>query len=136
MLKIYLSHSIKGVKGSDATAEEMDVNCERIKLVAMNLRYKLHSTIEIYVPAEHEEFVSIAYRDKYLTEEQILAIDCKIIDGCDVVLCNVEESKGDVLQGGRKVEVNYAKSEGKPVIIFDELDEAVYGVNELMTGHN
>ncbi len=135
-MRIYLSHSIRGMKGADATQEDMDANCERIKLVAINLRRKISSTIELYVPAEHEEFVNIAWREGFLSDEQVLATDCRIIDRCDLVLCNVEKSKGDVLQGGRAVEIDHAKAIGKPVIIFDDLEEAAWHVNQIMIGHN
>ena len=135
-MRVYLSHSMRGLKGLKATIEDQIANCERAALLAFNLRYKLSKTIEIYVPAENEEFVRIAFAEGYITVEQILAVDCKIIDTCDVVLVNVEESKGDELQGGRKFEYNHAKATGKPTFIFEEIDEAVWHIEELLTGHN
>lgn len=135
-LRVYLSHSIRGVKAADATQEDMDANCERIKLVAMTLRYELGANVEIYVPAENEEFVGIAWREKMLTEEQILDVDCKIIDARDMVICNVEEAKGDVLQGGRLTEVAHAQKCEKPVCVFDRCEEAVAFIKDYMAGHN
>lgn len=135
-LRVYLSHSIRGMKGSDATIEDMNENCERIKLVAMTLRHELGPNVEIYVPAEHERFVQIAFVCKMLSEEQILEIDCKIIDSLDMLICNVEESKGDKLQGGREIEVFHAAKSKKPCFVFNRCHEAEEFIKDYMAGHN
>lgn len=121
-MKIYLSHSIRGKHGADATPEQMKINCDRVMLVAAKIREAL-TGIDLYVPAEHEDFVSIAYRDDYLTEEQILDIDCKIIDGCDGVV--VYTPVDDPIQGGRKIEFDHATATGKPVLVFIHEREAI-----------
>jgi len=79
--------------------------------------------IEMYVPAESEEFVGRAYRAGYISEKQILEIDCQIIDSCDMVIVWIPE--GDSLQGGRLVEYRHAVEVGIPVLIFSELEEAI-----------
>jgi hypothetical protein len=118
------------MKGSDATHEDMDLNCERIISIAKYLRTQLSGDIEIYVPAEHEEFVQISYDKGWLTEEQILEIDCDIISRGDVVLCHVQESLGDELQGGREIEVKHAIKTGKAHFIFEQPDEALIWLSE------
>jgi len=124
-MRIYLSHSIRGIKGTAATQTDMKENCDRIKGVADAIRHTLHrADVEIYVPAEHEDFVGIAFRDKYLVEREILEIDCKIIgETCDVVIVNVPD--GDELQGGRLVEYNYAVANNIPVLVFSEVLQAI-----------
>ena len=73
-MKIYCSHSIRGVKGEAATEEDIKFNCDRIKLIVGRLR-KQFPEIEFYLPAEHEDFVNQACQWKLLNEQQILSID-------------------------------------------------------------
>ena len=91
-------------------------------LIAKFIR-KLVPAAELYVPAEHEDFVSIAFRDGYLFEHEVLEIDCKIIDTCDgvIVYCPPD----DPIQGGRKVEYDHAVATICPVLIFEAAVEAV-----------
>ncbi len=123
-MRIYISHSIRGKYGKDATNTQMKANCDAIMEVANHLRASFfNNRCEFYVPAEHEDFVGIAYREQYLTEKQILNIDCKIIASCDAVIICVPE--GDELNGGRKIEHDYAIKHNIPVCIFHQLSEAI-----------
>jgi len=117
-MKIYVSHSIRGTKGVDATEKDMQQNCERIKVVVKQLR-KEFPTIEFYVPAESEPFVNNAHKKKYLTEKQILDVDCSIIDECDMVIIYMPPDD-NILQGGRLVEYNHCRKTNKPVFSFNE----------------
>ncbi|KKM07782.1 hypothetical protein LCGC14_1730470 [marine sediment metagenome] len=132
-MRVYLSHSIRGLKGTDATHEDMRKNCEAIKKVAEFIRERI-SGIDLYVPAENETFVLIAFDKEYITEEQILDVDCTIIDDCDAVICRVE-AIGDQLQGGRKIEIDHAEATNKPYIVFAHAYEAVnWLVHQIMKG--
>jgi len=119
--KIYVSHSIRGPKGCNASDADMKKNCERIIKVVEKLR-KLHPEIDFYVPAEHEDFVQKAYKKKYITEDQILKIDCEIIDECDMVAI-FTPSDDPIVQGGRLVEKSHAFTTGKPVYQFRDFAE-------------
>jgi nucleoside 2-deoxyribosyltransferase len=99
----------------------MKENCDAMIRLANQLRKALPN-IEFYVPAEHEDFVSIAYALNYLSEEEILEIDCKIIDYCDAVIVLVPQ--GDELQGGRKVEYDHAVENNIPVCVYCLVGEA------------
>jgi len=121
-MRYYLSHSIRGAKGEAATPTDMKKNCDKVIEVADVIRFALPS-VELYVPAEHEDFVSIAFLDKYLTEQQVLEIDCKIIDICDGVIIYCPPD--DPIQGGRKVEFDHAAMECKPILVFQEPVEAI-----------
>lgn len=115
----YFSHSIRGKKGKDATDEDMERNCNTAMRVATWIRESI-SGIDLYIPAEHEDFVAIAYKDKYLTEKQILEIDCKILKRQDFhIVYEVDEWLG----GGIEVEINAAKKYRKPIFYVSELDE-------------
>lgn len=118
-IRFYLSHSIRGKYGKDATHAQMKINCDKAILIANLIRNAIPS-IEIYCPAEHEDFVLIAHEKHYLNEKQILDVDCTIIDSCEGVIIYVPE--GDELQGGRKIEHNYAVAHKKSVIPFDNVE--------------
>ena len=121
-MRFYLSHSIRGKYGKDATPTQMKENCDRIITIARMIRESIPA-VDLYVPALHEDFVGIAYKDKYLTEKQILDIDCKIIDTCDgvIVYCPPD----DPIQGGRQVEWEHAVVTHKPVMVFDTSGQAI-----------
>lgn len=121
-MRFYLSHSIRGKYGKDATNTQMWENCDKAILIANMIRNALPS-IEVYVPAEYEDFVLTAYQKHYITEEQILDVDCSIIDGCDSVIIYVPE--GDELQGGRNIECEYAMRHNKRVFIFNNVETVI-----------
>ena len=127
-MKFYLSHSIRGKYGNTATNMQMKENCEKAILIANLIRNALPS-IEIYCPAEHEDFVLTAYQKHYITEKQILDVDCSIIDNCTGVIIYVPE--GDVLQGGRKIEFEYAKDK-KLVLIFKDVEDIINQLAEFI----
>lgn len=122
-MKFYLSHSIRGAKKDKATPLDMKKNCDRVILVANYIR-RIVPEAELYVPAEHEDFVGIAFHDKYLNEHQVLEIDCKIIDRCDgvIIFC----PPNDPICGGRTIEYEHAIATSKPVLIFDHAIQATH----------
>lgn len=99
----------------------MKENCDKAILIANVIRNALQ--VDIYCPAEHEDFVLTAYQKRYVTEKQILDVDCTIIDGCEGVIIYVPE--GDELQGGRKVEYDHAVKCGIPVFVFDNVEHII-----------
>ena len=108
-MKVYLSHCIRGAKGTDATAEDMQANCSCAKRYGEELRAV---RFDVHIPAEHEDFVNRAYNMNLLTEEQILAVDCAIIDACDAV---VVLDMGHISRG-MQVEIDHANRTGKLVL--------------------
>jgi len=128
MMRVYLSHKIRGEKGLKATATEMKENCDEAIKIANELREALPG-IEFYVPGEHEDFVQAAFYGGYLTEKEILEIDCRIIDKCDAVMIYVP--KGDEVQGGRGVELDYAYNNNIRVCIVENVYEAIEWLAEM-----
>ena len=122
MMRYYLSHSIRGKHGVFATLDQMEANCDRVIVVANKIREALPS-VDLYVPAEHEDFVHIAFTDGYLNEQQVLEIDCKIIDNCDGVI--IFSPPDDKIQGGRAVERDHAIATNIPVMAFSHEREAI-----------
>ncbi len=129
-MRFYVSHSIQGKYGEDATPAQMKENCDRVIKVCEVIRRML-PYVDLYVPAEHEDFVGIAYADKYLTRDQILEIDCKIIDRCDgvIIFCPADDS----ICGGRTVEREHAIATSKPVLIFQASGEAISWLTHQVT---
>ncbi len=120
-MRYYLSHAIRGKAGLNALHGQQAKNCAEAKRVANVLR-GLFPKLELYVPAENETFVQIAYDTGHLAEKEILDIDCKIIDNLDGVLVYVPDD--DELQGGRKIEYDHAVATNKSVCIFHTPEEA------------
>jgi len=121
-VKIYLSHRISG-GDKNTPYTEQEKNCKAAKDIAKQITDALPS-VEVYVPGNQtEEFVRIAYARKYLTIQQILDVDCGIIDTKDVVI--VYCPPDDPMQGGRLVEYNHALATSKPVVIFQIVDEVI-----------
>jgi hypothetical protein len=119
-IKVYVSHSIRGKKGKDATREDMQHNNRLAIIFGQALRRKFPG-IDFYVPGDHDEFVLIAYKKGYLSEDQILDVDCEIVRGCHFVLAY---SPDGYLSGGMKVEIEYAGDHGIPVTVISKLDNA------------
>lgn len=115
----YFSHTIRGKKGKHASDEDVERNCKEAMKVALWIRENI-SEIDLYVPAEHEEFVHITYRDEYLTEKEILEIDCKILVKKDFHI--VYEVDG-WLGGGIAIEIDAAKKAGMMIFYVSNLDE-------------
>ena len=120
-MRFYLSHSIRGKHGKDATPTQIKENCDKAILIANLIRNAIPS-IEIYCPGEHEDFVGLCWHEHYLIEKQILEIDCAIIDGCEGVIVYVPE--GDELQGGRKIEYDHAAPK-MSVWVFDNVEQII-----------
>ncbi len=121
-MEIYLSHSIRGKLGSDSTPESLNKNC----LAAIEVGNKIRTECpwaSIYIPAEHESFVQKAYNKGYMTERQILDVDCDIIAEHDILIIYVPE--GDELQGGRLVEHDFASNECMAIGLFKTTTEAI-----------
>jgi len=133
-MKVYLSHSIRGSKGNAATQTEQKACCDAAIALGERISAEIPS-LELYIPGANEEFVAIAYRKSYMTIDEILDVDCTIIDNCEAVIVYVPTD--DQLQGGRLVEFKHAVDTDKPVICFNEneVDNIVkWLVHLIMTG--
>jgi hypothetical protein len=76
--------------------------------------------INFYVPGDHDEFVLICYKWKLLSEKQILAVDCEIVQQCGFIIAY---SPDGYISRGMSIEIEYAGEHGIPVIIVGRLDE-------------
>jgi len=115
-IKAYLSHAIMGVNGANATEEYINANNKKAICMGKNLR-TLIPNLSLHIPAEHEAFVHRAYTMGHLTIDQILDIDCDIINGVDIVLVYNHEGQ---LSNGMKREIDYANKHKIPIIVFND----------------
>lgn len=130
VIKAYFSHPIRGTKGKDATDEDIAVNCQSAIIFIEILRREFPE-LDIYCPAEHDEFVATAYREKILTESEILAVDCILLSKRDVLLVDTRQG---FFSTGMKIETNYAYSRHIPVLFLSDFTMAKYIIYEYLEG--
>jgi hypothetical protein len=76
--------------------------------------------MDLYVPAEHDEFVQIAYNKKYINEIDILSVDCDIINRCDLLIIFGDASTSI----GMQTELKFAEKNNIPIYFMPKLDKA------------
>ncbi len=109
----YLSHAIQGRLGNKATDAYMETNCKRVIQFTKKLRKEFGNQLDIYLPADHEEFVHRSFSMGLLSIDEILVIDCDIIKSKDILILYIPDS---YVSGGMIKEAHKAKCLGKPVI--------------------
>jgi hypothetical protein len=97
----------------------MVYNCQRTLVYAGLLRRQFPE-LDVYVPAEHEDFVQRAFERGYVDEKEILTVDCDIVQACCGVLAYAPDG---VLSNGMMVEINHAKAMGIPVRVVTCIDD-------------
>jgi len=137
-IRVYFSHAIRGQVGVGATHEVQNTNCKAAQDMAANVRQLLFIQrpdieLDFYIPADHEDFVQIAYDEKIIPEVDILKVDCLIIkDRCDATVVFVPS--WDKVQGGRKVEWKFCIENELPVAVFERAAQAVAFIIEQADG--
>lgn len=126
IFRIYFSHIIRGKKGNKATDQEIQDNIDRAVWVGTQLKSYLldwekmdgFPKLDLYIPGEHDEFVQIAWKKKFINEEQILNVDCTILDRCRLIILY-----GDYLSKGMKIEFEHAKSNDISIFSMPSLSD-------------
>jgi len=111
-VRAYISHTIRGKHGIGATDTQRKENSEKCISFGNALR-KEFPNVDFYVPGEHHEIDTISYRKGYMTEEQILDIDCTIISRCNFI---VILSPDDYISKGMQIEIDHAVENNIPII--------------------
>jgi len=130
-IRAYVGHSIRGKFGNAATAEQMEVNNQKATEFGKQLAGEFPN-IDFYVPGYHDEFVLIAYKKEYLTEKQILDVDCDIVSRCNFLIVFAPD---DYISKGMRIEIDHAVKHNIPVILAVDGDydshfkKIVYGIN-------
>jgi len=111
-IRAYVSHSIRGKYGATATQEQMEANNQKALGFGRELAGEF-SGVDFYIPAVHDEFVLIAYRKGYLTEKQILDVDCDIVSKCNFLVVFAPD---DYISKGMGIEIGHAVENNIPII--------------------
>ena len=111
-IRAYVSHSIRGKFGKAATDEQRKENSDRAIEFGRVLRAEF-PTIDFYIPGEHYEIDTIAFRKGYMTEGQILDIDCIIISRCNFMIVYAPD---DYIGEGMNIEIDHCVFNNIPVI--------------------
>ena len=140
--RIYMSHSIRGKNGINATYEEISANLAHARKVGTEIKSYLWDwqtqdgfpELDLYVPAEHDEFVQIAYNRGFLDETEILACDCEIIDKCQLVVMY-----GEPYSRGMHIEYDYAVQNKipafkMPIICTETISALQFVIHLILTG--
>lgn len=112
----YISHPIRGKAGNDATEEDMNNNNLKAKTMGGYLR-TLMPNLTLYIPAEMDDFLIPRGIKPVKIVEELLALDCAIIKGRDILL--VYNHDGHISDGMQR-EIDYAKEHNIPIIVFDD----------------
>lgn len=110
MLRAYLSHPIRGPKGSTATQEDMDTNNQAAIKFANTIRQHFPA-LDLYVPAEHDEALNILWRENYITIDELLWADCRVLAKRDFLIAYVPYG---FVSSGMSKEINYAQKHNIP----------------------
>lgn len=125
-IRAYVSHPIRGIKGKDATREDMEANNRRAIEFGKMLRERF-PTVEFYIPAEHDEFVLEAYEQGSLTENEILDADCAIVRKCNFLLALTLD---DHLSRGMFKEMREASRCNIPILVIENDEAGIQIVNQ------
>ena len=116
--RAYISHSIRGKLGVNATPESMTENNVKAHEAAVLMRCILPE-VHLYVPGEHDEVISLLYQDKRLKEGDILWADCEIIRNCNILLA---WSPDDLISTGMHIEIDFANAHDIPVYLIHDVE--------------
>ncbi len=117
--RAYVSHSIRGKLGVNATLESMAENNVKAHEAAVLMRCILPE-VHLYVPGEHDEIIVHLFQDGRLKEEDILWADCKIIQKCAFLIA---WSPNDFISTGMGIEIDFATEQNIPVYIIHDVEE-------------
>lgn len=115
----YFSHPIRGAAGESATPEQIKQACEECSDVAWQIEED--TGVALYIPADHDEFVQVAYKNQLISERGILLTDCDILSRRDFVLAY--DPSGQMVSRGMRIEIEHALAINKPVFLFHEWND-------------
>lgn len=128
-IKVYISHSIRGQKGKDATHDDMVQNNQRAITFGIILSCSKFPQVDFYIPGEHDRFVLIAYESGMLTEKQILEVDCQILKDHHILLNYIPDQ---YISGGMLTENMYAQMNGIPILMAQNIEAAEKVLNRFL----
>ena len=115
----YFSHPIRGLKGAAATVDDQSLN-NNLAIVVGKILSNFCPALDLYIPAEHDEFGTEFSLRKSTSVEEILEIDKIILERRDILIAFCYNG---VLSSGMKIEIDHANDKGIPVFMFEKVTE-------------
>lgn len=109
---VYVSHPIRG-NAENPTPEQIWRNCQMGVDVGRVLSFWF-SSVEFYVPGEHDHFPQMAMSLGYLSVDDVIDIDCAILQACQAVVAVYPV--GESPSAGMMEEINCADEFAIPVL--------------------
>lgn len=119
-IRAYCSHSIRGYMGEKCPIKQRDFNKTKAIEWGKKLWIFFGSNLELYIPGANDDWAVVGMRKGFLTIDQVLDIDCGIVELCDVLLIMDWENH---ISGGMLKEINTAKVLGIPYRVFTGIEE-------------
>ena len=116
--------------GNDATDEYMKENNKKAVEFCEVLE-KFFPELDIYCPGRMDEFVTIAWKQKYLNEKQILDVDCVIVSRCNFLIAY---SPDGFISSGMQIEIDFANRQGIPVLVIDDTQAKLGTIHRHLEG--
>ena len=108
-IRAYMAHPIRGAKGPAATREEKAANNQRAIEFAVHCR-RAFPSLDLWVPAEHEEFMQHAEDLGILDNARILAVDRRIVARRDILIVYAPDG---IISAGMYEEIAVAQAMSK-----------------------
>jgi len=118
-IRAYCSHAIRGHAGDKCPEEQRDFNKAKAIEWGKKLWLYFGSQLELYIPGANDDWAVVGLEKGYLTIDQVLDIDCSIVEGCDVLL--IMDWEG--ISGGMGREIDAANKSGIPTRVITGVDE-------------
>lgn len=116
----YFSHPIRGEKGAAATVADMSLNNDLASAVARMVFEQSGGLIDLYVPADNDEFVTESYLRGSTPEGEILEIDKIILRRRDILIGFCYRG---VTSNGMRIEIDDANENNIPVFLFEKVTD-------------
>jgi hypothetical protein len=114
-MKIYLSHSIRGQMGQDATTEFMAENNKKALAFLQCLKTFLPQ-VKWYLPGELDGFLIPRGVNLISIVEALLTLDCAIIKQSDGMVVFTPD---DYISGGMQKEIDFATENSIPMFYYN-----------------
>ena len=125
-VKVYLSHSIRGIASANASYEIMEANNQKAIEFVRSLEVAFPN-VDFYCPAEHDEFVQTAWEKGLINENEILDVDCQILSKRHILLVYAYDQ---YISNGMLREIKYAQLLGIPVFFAINIVDASEVLNK------
>lgn len=131
--KVYLCMAYRGIKGDDATQEDVQINIQKARAIQLDIRKHWPETVALYVPhtcKDLQQYNELWFQGA-ISNDEIMAKCIEKLSAQDAILV----IKNGHVSSGMQMEIDYADLTGMAKFICDEWDleameEFAYFVHE------